>query len=268
MGHLEEEKRKVFNLIFGVITASHILLLIQTVSLSRPAALSHDQNPIAIKLAPEVGHRKQIVRSSESSDKRFQKDAFLSDKTRSFDRQTKARRVRSFSSGREGEAIDLSQLGSAENPFKVAANSYVQKKKGKKQSSAQEVSSTNDHLPDILPGDLTQLNTVEFKYYGFYHRIRQKLEQFWGRSIHQKAQELAKAGRQIASSDEFTTALRVTLDQEGRIVGIEIVGASGVKELDDAAIEAFNEAGPFPNPPKDLVINGKVTIEWGFIVNS
>jgi outer membrane biosynthesis protein TonB len=43
---------------------------------------------------------------------------------------------------------------------------------------------------------------------------------------------------------------------------------SGIKELDDAAIESFNDAGPFPNPPKGLVVDGKVTIEWGFVVKS
>jgi hypothetical protein len=49
---------------------------------------------------------------------------------------------------------------------------------------------------------------------------------------------------------------------------VKILGASGVKELDDAAVESFNHAGPFPNPPKDLLINDVATIEWGFVVNS
>jgi len=42
-----------------------------------------------------------------------------------------------------------------------------------------------------------------------------------------------------------------------------------VKELDDAAIESFNKAGPFPNPPKDLISNsGTAIIKWGFVVKS
>ena len=117
-------------------------------------------------------------------------------------------------------------------------------------------------------GDLTQLNTIEHKYFGFYQRIRQKLEHFWGRSIHQKAQELAKAGRTIAGADEFATALRITLDQKGNIINVELIGTSGVKELDEAAIESFNEAGPFPNPPQGLIVDGKIVLEWGFIVNT
>jgi len=49
---------------------------------------------------------------------------------------------------------------------------------------------------------------------------------------------------------------------------VRIIGTSGIKELDDAAIESFNEAGPFPNPPKGMIRNGRVTLEWGFVVKS
>ena len=116
--------------------------------------------------------------------------------------------------------------------------------------------------------DFTQLNTVEFKYYGFYHRIRQKLEQFWGRSIQEKAEAIYKSGRRLPASDNYTTSLQVTLNAKGEIVAVNIKSPSGVKELDDAAIESFNQAGPFPNPPKDLVRNGRAVIEWGFVVKS
>jgi hypothetical protein len=33
-------------------------------------------------------------------------------------------------------------------------------------------------------------------------------------------------------------------------------------------VESFNQAGPFPNPPQDLIVEGKVKIEWGFVVKS
>src|SRR5207237_747484 len=108
---------------------------------------------------------------------------------------------------------------------------------------------------------------VEYKFYGFYHRIRQKLEQFWGKSIQEKSQLIFRSGRKIASAD-YITSLQVTLNAKGEIIGVKILGASGIKELDDAAVESFNEAGPFPNPPKELLVDGKATIEWGFVVKS
>jgi protein TonB len=133
---------------------------------------------------------------------------------------------------------------------------------------AQGLSATNDYVEEVTLGDFTHLNTVEYKFYGFYHRIRQKLEQFWGKSIQEKAEAIFRSGRRLPASENLITSLQVTLDAKGEIVNVKILGASGVKELDDAAIESFNEAGPFPNPPKELLVNGKATIDWGFVVKS
>lgn len=224
--------------------------------------------------------KRQIVQSEDPKDQREPTvDSFHSDKDRSFDKQTKARKVDTFRQRAQGGGgsdqkndLKLSDLSTAtEHPLAAAAKEYSQRKKGGPRGDPNhqsQVSSTNDHLEDIPLGDLTQLNTTEYKYYGFYHRIRQKLEQFWGKSIHEKAQTILKEGRSIASGSELVTALRITLNGEGQVIRIEVLGASGVKELDDAAIESFNQAGPFPNPPKGLVVNGKVVLEWGFVVNT
>lgn len=130
------------------------------------------------------------------------------------------------------------------------------------------LSANNDFVEDIPLGDMTRLNTVEYKYYGFYHRIKQKLEQYWGNSIKKKATALWKSGRRIPASENKITSLEITLDSAGNIVSINVKGSSGVRELDDAAVESFNKAGPFPNPPKGLVKNGTAKIEWGFVVKS
>ncbi len=79
---------------------------------------------------------------------------------------------------------------------------------------------------------------------------------------------LHKSGRKIASVDNRITSLVITLDSRGAIRDISLKGTSGLKLLDDAAIESFNQAGPFPNPPKGMVKNGVATIEWGFVVKS
>lgn len=234
---------------------------------------------IIVKLKSDpFKNKRQIVQSRESESKRKMDDAFLSDKDRYFDRETRARVVDRFQSSSGGggkksgrKDIKLSDLGmqKGEDPFSEAAKEYTRKKKGETGANPNPtVSSTSDYLKDIPLGDLTQLNTVEYKYYGFYFRIKQKLEQFWGRSLHQKANEMVQGGRRVASSEEFITALEITLDHQGEIIAIKVMAGSGVKELDDAAIESFNEAGPFPNPPKGLVENGKVKLEWGFVVKS
>ena len=130
------------------------------------------------------------------------------------------------------------------------------------------LSQNNDFVEDVPLGNLTNLNTTEFKYYGFYHRIRQKLEQHWGSSIKDKAKNLYKSGRRVPASDNLITSVSVTLNDKGQIIDMQIEGTSGVKELDQAAIESFNKAGPFPNPPKGLLVGGRATIQWGFVVKS
>lgn len=245
--------------------------------------------PLRLKVVRlEEIHRKQIVQSQDSSNREEKKDAFLSDKTRSFERQTRARKIDTFKQARRGgspksgdkrKGLELSQLGvnpKGVDPLAHAAKKYAEAKKGKshpgerqaEEENLDRVSSTNDHIEEIPLGDLTELNTVEYKYYGFYHRIRQRLEQFWGRSIQDKAQEMIQGGRQIAADEEHVTALQITLDAEGRVIGISVMGSSGIRELDEAAVESFNEAGPFPNPPKDLIVDGRVVLEWGFVVKT
>jgi TonB family protein len=224
----------------------------------------------------------QIVDSEDPAEFKKPKDSkFLSDKDRIFDRETLSRNTAPFQKGSHGSTaasagkgskkeITLSALGQIKDhdPMAAAAKEYA--KRGNKSATVpgRDISSTSDYVENVPLGDLTHLNTQEYVYYGFYHRIKIKLEQFWGRSIQEKAEQLQKSGRHIASEENLITALRITLDQQGEILAIAVVGPSGIRELDDAAIESFNQAGPFPNPPKGMVVDGKVTLEWGFVVKS
>ncbi len=68
---------------------------------------------------------------------------------------------------------------------------------------------------------------------------------------------------------DYTTKLLVTLDHDGQIVKVQIMSQSGTRDLDDAAIKAFNDAGPFPNPPKGLVNNqGTIQVRWDFVLRT
>ncbi len=128
---------------------------------------------------------------------------------------------------------------------------------------------SSDYLEDIKLGDFTQLNTQEYEFYGFYDRIRQKLEQFWGNNLRAEADKLFKQGRSIASDNNLITGLTIQINAKGKIVDIKLKSTSGMKELDDAAVKSFNQAGPFPNPPVGMLkSDGRAVIEWGFVVNT
>lgn len=292
--------QRTFYIFFGAILFVHAALMVSKIRDQFPtASLSPTVKSIKVKLVQEalkdmaLSQRKQIVQSEDSEAREKKKDSFLSDKDRSFDRQTVAKNVDIFKKAALGDArvtqkaqtksseakkvdfknIKLSDLGMAAGEqgmpkrLRAPASESVQ---GMKNGDplAQGLSATNDYVEEVTLGDFTHLNTVEYKFYGFYHRIRQKLEQFWGKSIQEKAEAIFRSGRRLPASENLITSLQVTLDAKGEIVNVKILGASGVKELDDAAIESFNEAGPFPNPPKELLVNGKATIDWGFVVKS
>lgn len=146
-----------------------------------------------------------------------------------------------------------------------------QKRLGIKRGSADSVglAANNDFIEDIPLGDMTNLNTKEFKFFGYYHRIRQRLEQHWGNSIRRQAENFFKRGRKIASDQSHITSLVITLNNLGEIINVEVAGASGIRELDRAAIDSFNKAGPFPNPPKGMLNRKKqAVIKWGFVVKT
>lgn len=167
----------------------------------------------------------------------------------------------------KNKKISFSDLAFSKNPVK---KNVMAQAKGLKNGNTNErgLSRANDFVEEIPLGDMTKLNTTEYKYYGFYFRIRQRLEQYWGNSIQEKAKKIMSSGRRVPASENHITSLRIVLDEKGNIVDIIVKSTSGIAELDEAAIESFNKAGPFPNPPKGLVKNGVATIEWGFVVKS
>ena len=286
-----------YRILLGAMALAHILFFLTKVERNLSPPITKASPVLKVKTMTEEEwqarqkEKKQIVQTEESDSKERPKDeAFLSEKNNSFEKQTVAEKVDVFNQaakGHEGQDtsprqksartkgkslkdIKLSDLGvdspkwSEAQPESVASNAGL--KNGREDSKG--ISSNNDFVENVKLGDFTHLNTVEYKYYGFFHRIRQKLEQFWGRSIQEKANNLFRSGRRLPASDQYITSLQITLNAKGEIVKVKIQSSSGVRELDDAAIESFNQAGPFPNPPSGLLVNGSATIEWGFVVKS
>jgi TonB family protein len=132
-----------------------------------------------------------------------------------------------------------------------------------------EASQTIDYIKDLDPGLETLLSTKEFVYYTYYARIRRQLNQHWGPKVREKITNLYKQGRTIASNEDKVTKLLITLDQAGKLLKAQIIGDSGVHDLDEAAIEAFRAAAPFPNPPHGIVdSDGVIKIRWDFILEA
>lgn len=130
-------------------------------------------------------------------------------------------------------------------------------------------SQTDDHLKDVAAGAQTLLNTKEYVYFTYYARIKDKLRQYWEPKIKDKVQRLLAQGRTIASSEDRITKMIITLDKRGVLVKVQVIGESGIRDLDDAAVEAFRSAAPFPNPPIGIVdSDGTIKIRWDFVLEA
>ncbi len=243
-------------------------------------------NPKEKKDNQKIEKKKQIVNTEKKKErKRPKKTKYLGEVNQVFKKETKAAKIGVFKKGSKGfkKSIDKKkkpilkkklsekrQISLTDLAIKkpLLLNEKIDFKKGEKKGLEKElgVSQNNDFLDEIPLGDMTNLNTTEYQFYGFFQRIRKKLEQHWGRSLREKAKMLLKSGKSINQKEHKITALTVTINNEGQIIEVVLKSKSGVKELDDAAIESFNKAGPFPNPPKGFIKNGRAKIEWGFVV--
>lgn len=132
-----------------------------------------------------------------------------------------------------------------------------------------ELSRSSDHLKDKDKGAQTILSTREFIYYSYFKRIKGQIQQHWEPSIKGKMRKIMSTGRTIASTQDRTTKLLIILNEKGTLVGVKVLGESGIQDLDDAAIEAFRAAAPFPNPPTGIVEeDGTIKIRWDFVLEA
>lgn len=129
--------------------------------------------------------------------------------------------------------------------------------------------SPQDHVKGVQETEATALNTREFIYFSYYQRIRDQLERAWRPLLQDQLARLFRSGRNPASNMEHVTRTVVTLDSKGEVIRVQVLEESGTRDLDDAAVRAFNEAGPFPNPPRGLVEDtGQVKIQWQFVLRT
>jgi len=129
-------------------------------------------------------------------------------------------------------------------------------------------SATDDYLPDVAVGAQTLLNANENKYYTFYERIRRRLKSIWYAKVSSSIENLEMSNQSHLLDGTKISGLIVYLNKNGDINKIEIDRYSGVKELDKAALDSFNKAGPFPRPPKGLINpnTNLIEINWEFVL--
>jgi len=115
-------------------------------------------------------------------------------------------------------------------------------------------------------GDSTFLNTREWKYAGFFNRVKQVVAENWdpGRAIRARDPK----GDRFMYKDR-DTVLAVTLSREGALKDVRVAKSSGIDFLDQTAVDAFAKSQPFLNPPPGLLDrNGEVHFSFGFHIET
>lgn len=238
----------------------------------------------------------EMAESEESRNKELDPNAkFLSDKNQTAEKEMRAKKTDDFrqaqGTGPKNQTSEEKTAGIAPTGEETAERSDLEvadnegatpgKQKGVKRDwktlSLKDLGvggdggmagATDDRLKGVDEGERTILSTREYRYFSYYHRIKELLRQYWKPTVEQRMMRMWEKGKSIGEQ-EMVTRLLVLLNTDGRIAKISRLTSSGVSEVDDAAIEAFNKAGPFPNPPKGMVEeDGFVRIRWDFILKA
>lgn len=101
-----------------------------------------------------------------------------------------------------------------------------------------------------------------FRYASYFNRIKQAVAKAW--DIEAELRRRHPLGDQYLYKGR-STLLLITLDAHGVLRNVQVARSSGVDFLDRAAIEAFQKAQPFENPPTGLVsASGEIKFTFGF----
>lgn len=122
---------------------------------------------------------------------------------------------------------------------------------------------SDDYVPDVdKTGETNMLNTVPYRYAGFFERVKRGVRRHWDPNRIYRLRD--PSGELFGHKDRYTV-LTVVLDNRGYILDTTITSPSGLKFLDNEALRAFGAAGPFLNPPSGLASDdGKIRFDFGF----
>ncbi|MCM2322888.1 MAG: TonB C-terminal domain-containing protein [Oligoflexia bacterium] len=282
----------------------HGLLLLCTVLTTQRTAVPPVSGPHLVELTPESllqalpkskeaekkkeieKFRRQIVQTSPGREvKEAVTDAFLGEKNQVVDRQTVGSKMTTvMGKGAQKprpkvkDVKDLTNEQSQQNspvvgnlgiPILQRLREKNEVMRALQPDWADPGQLPQDYVRGLQQGEQTALNTREFVFFGYYQRIRDRLDRAWVPILREKLVRHYRSGRQLASDMDYVTKVVVILNLHGEIVRVQLIGESGTRDLDEAAIKAFNRAGPFPNPPRGIVdANGEIQIPWEFILKT
>ena len=144
---------------------------------------------------------------------------------------------------------DDGALAALPSPFQVTNKEGLQKPVPASHKRATYRGAPNNDLIDRQIADRLALNAQKIQFAGYLNRIRRLVNFYWNQNL----ANLPASAQARLNRPAYETLVNVILDDAGALESIEVTRTSGSKPLDAAVVRAFRIAGPFPNPPIQLV---------------
>jgi TonB family protein len=132
-----------------------------------------------------------------------------------------------------------------------------------RERQARVQSSLENFIPEVQPGNQTALNTRAAPFAAFVARMHRSIHALWGFGALEDWDELGSSSP--LNNQNLMTKLEIVLNADGTVSKVTIVRASGYLPYDTAAIDVAFNAGPYPEPPREIrSANGKIYVHWSF----
>jgi hypothetical protein len=149
-----------------------------------------------------------------------------------------------------------------------AAAAFSAKEKSKKKGRfsdrmAKVQAALENFLPEVRPGNQTELNTRAAPFAAFIARMHRSIHEHWGFGFLVDLE--SKGMTDPMNNPDLVTKLEIVMNGDGTVDKITVIKPSGLLPYDVAAIDVVYSAGPFPDPPRAIRSrNGKIYVHWNF----
>jgi len=118
-------------------------------------------------------------------------------------------------------------------------------------------------VPEVQVGNQTALRSRKHPFARYIAQMHRAIHDAWAWGF---LEQLDTRGRQHPLNEyELWTRVEIVLNRDGTIDKVTTVRHSGKIAFDSAAREIVHAAGPFPDPPREIMSgNGKIYVHWAF----
>jgi len=151
----------------------------------------------------------------------------------------------------------------AQSEVKIAQRKKSKKKGRWRRQRERVMSSLENFVPEVQPGNQTALKTRAEPFAIYIARMHRRIHELWGFGY--IAELDAKPRSSELNNQKLMTKLELVINPDGTIDKATVVQHSGVTQFDVAALDVAFTAEPYEPTPKDIRSpDGKVYLHWRF----